>query len=128
MSRPPITCHVLDSSTGRPAADVTVVLEEYQGHTNGSASFAPLYTGKTNADGRCTDLMPGREDLAKIGKSLKAKTPYKMTFKTAEYFEGRGVQSFYPWVEIVFAMQDTDEHYHIPLLISPFGYTTYRGS
>jgi len=53
---------------------------------------------------------------------------YKVIFKTKEYFEGTGRKCFYPWVEITFEVSNPDEHYHIPLLISPYSFTTYRGS
>ncbi|EPQ60351.1 Hydroxyisourate hydrolase [Gloeophyllum trabeum ATCC 11539] len=122
MSKSPITCHVLDSSIGRPAAGVEVLLE----HQADGSNFKELATGVTNCDGRCMSLFPAsgkQEDAALVAGRL-----YKVTFKTKPYFEGSGRKTFYPWVEITFEVPAPDEHYHIPLLISPYSYTTYRGS
>ncbi|KAF9015638.1 hypothetical protein BDQ17DRAFT_58202 [Cyathus striatus] len=84
----------------------------------------------TNADGRCLDLLPptGSEEAKKEDTDLKAGQTYKIVFKTKEYFERTNRQSFYPWVEISFVINNPGEHYHIPLLISPHSFTTYRGS
>ncbi|KAJ8488126.1 hypothetical protein ONZ51_g3736 [Trametes cubensis] len=84
----------------------------------------------TDYDGRCMQLYPEaapgqkREDLIK----LQAGRLYKVVFKTKDYFESTGRKCFYPWVEITFEVPNPAEHYHIPLLISPYSYTTYRGS
>ncbi|KIM79784.1 hypothetical protein PILCRDRAFT_822959 [Piloderma croceum F 1598] len=128
MSKSPITCHVLDSSTGKPAKGVAVTLQGYRsvpGNDNMNM-FEPMATGETDSDGRCTDLLPPHDspDRAK----LKIGGLYKVTFKTKEYFAKTGRKCFYPWVEITFELDDTEEHYHIPLLISPYSFTTYRGS
>jgi len=128
MSKSPITCHVLDSSTGKPAQDVEVTLQEY-GQYEGRDDiniFEPIGKGKTDADGRCTTLLPPR-DFADAHK-LKSGGLYKVVFKTKEYYEKTSRKCFYPWVEITFELSNTDDHYHIPLLISPYSYTTYRGS
>lgn len=100
----------------------------------------------TNDDGRCLDLLPpaGSEEAKAQGTSLAAGQTYKIVFKTNEYFERTQRKSFYPWVEvcsnslivrkvfnlpqITFVVENPDEHYHVPLLISPYGFTTYRGS
>jgi len=109
----PITTHILDTSRGRPAAGVTVTLER-QGD-----GWEHLGRGVTNADGRVTDLMaPG---------SLRAGV-HRIRFATGEYWEALGSSGFYPFVEIVFEVGATDEHYHVPLLLNPYGYSTYRGS
>ncbi|KAL1683757.1 hypothetical protein EV122DRAFT_200645 [Schizophyllum commune] len=131
MSKSPITCHVLDASTGKPAEGVEIQLQEYKHVQAENASFAfdPLAKGTTNADGRCTDLLPPRgSEEAKAQKAELAPGTYKMIFRTNEYFEKTGRKSFYPWVEISFTIEDASQHYHIPLLISPYSYTTYRGS
>ena len=109
----PITTHILDVASGRPAAGVAVVLERSEGK-----SWAPVGRGQTNDDGRCTDLM---SDALTVGQ-------YRIGFDTGGYFTRRGEHTFYPEVKIVFEVAAADEHYHVPLLLSPFGYSTYRGS
>jgi 5-hydroxyisourate hydrolase len=119
-ARSPITTHVLDTSRGRPAAGVPVSLSRSSEHDH--ASWELLAEGRTDADGRVTDLLaPG---------SLQPGT-YRLRFDTATYFAQVGVESFfYPWAEIVFQVgRETNQpHYHVPLLLNPFGYSTYRGS
>ncbi|KAL1740600.1 hypothetical protein HDZ31DRAFT_67777 [Schizophyllum fasciatum] len=131
MAKSPITCHVLDASLGKPAEGVEVQLQEYKPVQSADAAFKfdPLARGHTNADGRCVDLLPprGSEEAKAQNAHLEAGT-YKIIFRTKEYFEKTGRQSFYPWVEIAFTVEDASQHYHIPLLISPYSYTTYRGS
>ena len=113
-ARSPITTHVLDTSIGRPAQGVAVVLERIE---NGSAKA--IARGETNADGRVADLLaPG---------SIERGT-YRITFSTGEYYRKRNTACFYPEVSILFAIEATGEHYHVPLLLNPFGYSTYRGS
>jgi 5-hydroxyisourate hydrolase len=113
-ARSPITTHVLDTATGRPAKGVRITLEKLSG-----ATATKLAEGTTNDDGRITDLLaPG---------SLEPGT-YQMTFHVADYFAARGERSFYPRVPVVFTIESTTEHYHVPLLLSPYGYSTYRGS
>ncbi|KAJ6503363.1 hypothetical protein C8R47DRAFT_1105822 [Mycena vitilis] len=132
MSKSPITCHVLDSSTGKPAEGVQIRLQDFtpaDPTTGGHDTFNPLATGVTNSDGRCLDLLPAR-DSSEAKKLDVALTPgtYKIVFKVKEYFERSGRKCFYPWVEITFEIENPEEHYHIPLLISPYSFTTYRGS
>jgi 5-hydroxyisourate hydrolase len=115
-SRSPITTHVLDTSIGRPAAHVPVTLSrETDDH-----QWEVLAERSTDADGRVADLLaPG---------SLRPGT-YRLRFATASYFASAGVQDFfYPWAEIVFTVHEAGQHYHVPLLLNPFGYSTYRGS
>lgn len=111
----PITTHVLDTSAGRPATGVRVAL-----HTAGDDSDpVELATGVTNADGRVADLLaPG---------ALEAGI-YTLRFDTGRYFADLGVEAFFPRVEITFRFDPAGGHYHVPLLLSPFGYSTYRGS
>jgi 5-hydroxyisourate hydrolase len=105
----PITTHVLDTARGRPAAGIAVTLEvESQGDWSQAGS------GTTDVDGRVRDLLPAAATLVP-GK-------YRITFETAAY------SSFYPSIEVSFVIEDPSQHYHIPLLLSPFGYSTYRGS
>jgi 5-hydroxyisourate hydrolase len=110
-----ITTHVLDISLGRPAANVPVILEA-QSPDGQSTEIA---RGATDNDGRLRDWP--------AAKATSAGT-YRLTFDTQAYFAGRKVASFYPQVVVVFEVRDAQEHYHIPLLLSPFGYSTYRGS
>lgn len=130
MSKSPITCHVLDSSIGKPATGVEVNLQVFHNFTDNASICEPLAEGRTDADGRCTQLWPKdtetatKEDRAKLAPGKL----YKVVFRTKEYFERTGRKCFYPWVEITFEVENPEEHYHIPLLISPYAYSTYRGS
>lgn len=111
----PITTHVLDTAHGHPAADVAVVLEELT-----ESGWIVVGGGSTDADGRLrTLLQPG---------SLKTGT-YRLIFDTGAYFTAKDITGyFYPQAVVVFAVRDTTQHYHVPLLLSPYGYSTYRGS
>lgn len=109
-----LTTHVLDTANGKPAEGVPVIL-----FTGQADSWLETATGITNQDGRVLDLLSGGV--------LLASGMYKLTFFTQAYFDQSGTVTFYPYVEIVFKI-DGPSHYHVPLLISPFGYTTYRGS
>ncbi len=111
----PITTHVLDTARGRPAAGVAITLYRVAD----SGNTVELATGHTNADGRLTDLLDSSD--------LAAGT-YRLSFDTASYFASLDVATFYPRVEITFTISEPTEHYHVPLLLSPFGYSTYRGS
>ncbi|CDO73070.1 hypothetical protein BN946_scf185007.g124 [Trametes cinnabarina] len=132
MSKSPVTCHVLDSSIGKPAAGVPVQLQQLRSADGPASTFDILAEGNsvTDYDGRCMQLYPEaapgqkREDLIK----LQAGRLYKVVFKTKDYFESTSRKCFYPWVEITFEVANPAEHHHIPLLISPYSYTTYRGS
>ena len=109
-----ITTHVLDTARGRPADGVPVLLERSDDH-----AWWELGRGSTDADGRLRDLVPA-------GAPLRAGR-YRLTFDTGAYFRDRGEPPFYPEVAIEFLVA-ADEPHHIPLLLSPFGYSTYRGS
>lgn len=109
-----ITTHILDTTKGKPAAGVSIIL-----YKSGSSAFTEIARGTTNADGRIPDL------LAK-DKTLE-KGIYKMHFAVKPYFDKDNLAAFYPFVEIVFEVNSAD-HYHVPLLLNPFGYSTYRGS
>ncbi|PWN27105.1 Hydroxyisourate hydrolase [Jaminaea rosea] len=118
----PITCHVLDSALGRPAEGVEVRLELLSDRDDGTNSSELLGTGQTNADGRCTSLLPSSH-------TLTSASSYRLTFLTGPYFARDARKTFYPRVEILFTVSEpAEKHYHVPLLLSPFGYTTYRGS
>lgn len=109
------TTHILDTSLGKPAQGVTIKLEK----PNDTGGWTVIGSGETNADGR----IPG---LVSENMVLQPGT-YRMVFFTASYFDAMGIKAFYPIVAIEFETFDTS-HYHIPLLLNPFGYSTYRGS
>lgn len=117
-----VTTHVLDAASGAPAAGVGVVLAEASGasvvaETPGSV----IAHGATDADGRLA-----------LGPDLLPAGDYTLTFLTGEYFAAQGVDTFYPFVTVTFIVEARDDgtspHYHVPLLLSPFAYSTYRGS
>ena len=109
-----ITTHILDIARGRPAAGVAVSLARRSGD-----GWAELATSRSDTNGRVANLLPG--DMK------SAAGTYRLRFDTGAYFAALGVAPFHPFVEIVFEIRDA-EQYHVPLLVSPFGYTTYRGS
>ena len=109
-----VSTHVLDITRGKPAAGVPVRLEKKTGEL-----FAPVLTATTDADGRVKELVP--EGQLEIGI-------YRITFDTGAYFTAQSTEGFYPEATIVFQVRDSEAHYHVPLLLSPFGYSTYRGS
>jgi 5-hydroxyisourate hydrolase len=109
-----MSTHVLDTSIGKPAAGVKL-----QAAVHWGGNWKELGHGTTDADGRCKALVP------------EGPTPeglYRIVFETRGYFDARGVETFYPKVEIHFEIKDATAHYHVPLLVSPWGYSTYRGS
>ena len=109
-----ITTHILDTSKGKPAADVAVSLLQ---KTN--ESWKQVANGQTNNDGRIPDLLKS-DDILEMGI-------YKLVFETKAYFIKNNIQTFYPSVSIEFEILEAT-HYHVPLLLNPFGYSTYRGS
>ena len=109
-----ITTHVLDTSRGRPAAGVPVTLE-----VEAAGGWTLLGKGTTNADGRIADLVTGDSITAGV---------YRLIFDTATYFAAQHISGFYPQVTVTFKIEDAGQHYHVPLLLNPFGYSTYRGS
>jgi 5-hydroxyisourate hydrolase len=111
----PITSHVLDTALGRPAPNLGVQLEVQETWQ----IWRILATSVTNQDGRVTDLLP---------EGALVPGCYRLVFDTAAYHQAVGQPVFYPEVTIVFEVESAAEHYHIPLLLSPFGYSTYRGS
>ncbi|HJT19068.1 MAG TPA: hydroxyisourate hydrolase [Nitrospira sp.] len=111
-----ISTHVLDVTRGKPVGGMAVVLE-VQGLTGG---WKLIGKGLTDADGRSDGLFPSNQ-------RLQAGT-YRMTFDTRTYFESQKQPGLYPEVSITFTIRDAAQSYHLPLLLSPFGYTTYRGS
>lgn len=117
-----VSCHVLDIGLGRPAAGVPVRLERRArpaAPAGASESWELLGQGMTNADGRVTGLE---------GAASLASGEHRITFETGHYLQRTGQQVFYPEVQVRFVVAAPVERYHIPLLLSPFGYSTYRGS
>jgi 5-hydroxyisourate hydrolase len=110
-----ITTHVLDTARGRPAAGVPVTLE-----VKGEGDWTVVGRGATDADGRLCDLAPSDFVLSE--------GDYRLTFDVGAYLSAGGVRSFYTEVVVSFVVGDAAAHYHVPLLLSPYGYTTYRGS
>lgn len=108
-----ISCHVLDTARGRPASGVPISLA----CLDSTGTWLPVASVTTNGDGR----VPG------FGATSLAQGTYRVRFETKSYF-APDLAAFYPYVDVVFAIDLPNEHYHIPLLISPYGYTTYRGS
>ena len=105
-----ITTHVLDTARGRPAAGVAVTLEQ-------GPDWDEIGSGRTGDDGRLADLGSPRQPGS-----------YRLRFATGAYFEVAGTPAFFPEVTVQFTVERPEEHLHVPLLLSPFGYSTYRGS
>ncbi len=113
--RSPITTHILDTAIGKPAAEVSVILSQKK-----ETGWEKLSQSITNKDGRIEDLLATDHSLEK--------GIYKLEFFTLAYFQKNNRDSFYPSVSICFEVNDTTQHYHVPLLLQGFGYATYRGS
>jgi len=111
----PLSVHVLNLENGLPSANVKVVLEAQQ-----NDKWTEINTGTTDEQGRIAELYPKDAPLQK--------GVYKVTFKTGDWFRQKNERSFFPEVPVVFVIDGSLEHYHIPLLISPYGYSTYRGN
>lgn len=112
----PITTHVLDTANGHPAQGIPVVLESQ----TDLGKWSEVTRGVTDDDGRISDWLDSDKPAE---KGL-----YRVTFEVGSYFESLGDTPFYSSIPIVFHLHEPDAHYHIPLLLSPYGYTTYRGS
>lgn len=113
-----VTTHVLDAARGRPAAGIDVLLQSAPPGPRDDTGWTEVANGTTDADGRISDLGP---DALPDGT-------YRLIFATDAYFEARGVPAFYPEVTVTFRVTSADAHYHVPVLLSPFAYSTYRGS
>ena len=109
-----VTTHILDTALGKPAEGVRINLLRKEG-----SGWNQIARGTTNSDGRITDLLNNDHILPE--------GVFKMNFQTEDYHKRTGQPIFYPEVEIQFTIHD-QSHYHIPLLLNPFGYSTYRGS
>ncbi|MCQ4315269.1 hydroxyisourate hydrolase [Stutzerimonas zhaodongensis] len=111
----PLSVHVLNLNDGLPSPDVKVTLEKQNGQ-----QWTALNDGVTNQQGRITALYPQDKALEK--------GTYRVTFKTGDWFEAHDTASFFPEVPVIFEVDGTVPHYHIPLLLSPYGFSTYRGN
>ncbi|APD47938.1 hydroxyisourate hydrolase [Synechococcus sp. CS-602] len=111
----PLSVHVLNTQDGLPSAGVEVILERMKGE-----QWTLLRTARTNAQGRVRDLYPEGTPLEK--------GTYRVTFKTGEWLKKQGISTFFPKIPVIFSMDGSLDHYHVPLLLSPYGYSTYRGN
>ena len=111
-----LSSHILDISTGKPAPNVNVKLMMQQK----GGSWKLLNTQKTDDSGRIGNFLPNQDGVEHDGT-------YKLIFETTPYFRNLGLESFYPYVEVNFNIEG-DKHYHVPITLSPYGYSTYRGS
>jgi 5-hydroxyisourate hydrolase len=124
--KPPITCHVLDTSIGKPASSIPVTLT--------LLTTTPLsFTSQTNADGRVASWTSSTPFLSESLEQVFRKEGdqrWSLRFDTERYFGDRGVQTFFPEVEVKFLIREAQkgEHFHVPVLVGGFGYSTYRGS
>ena len=109
-----LSTHILDTALGRPAANVALILSQQT-----ATGWTLIGTGATDTDGRCKTL---------LGDTLLEATTYKIHFDTASYYSAQHLTGLYPFVEIAFTITDPTQHYHVPLLLTANGYTTYRGS
>jgi len=110
-----ITTHVLDTARGRPAAGIAVTLEVRAGH-----GWKLLGQARTDANGRCHALLPEN--------ALLQPGTYRLVFDVGAYFDSQQTETFYEAIPVVFIIRRPEAHYHMPLLVSPYGYSTYRGS
>jgi 5-hydroxyisourate hydrolase len=110
-----LSTHVLDTSAGRPAAGVAVRLESL----GGDGTWRTTGEGRTDSDGRLRDWLPA---------GVPGAGRHRLVFGTGAYFAAAGVASFFPEVSVDVEITAPDEHHHVPLLLSPFGYSTYKGS
>ncbi|WP_047283419.1 hydroxyisourate hydrolase [Pseudomonas protegens] len=111
----PLSVHVLNLENGLPSPGVKVTLEQQVGQ-----DWKPLSEGVTNEQGRIAELFPANRALT-AGE-------YRVVFKTGEYFRQAKRETFFPEIPVIFEVKQTEQHYHIPLLLSPYGFSTYRGS
>lgn len=117
----PITTHILNTATGKPACDVGVKLfVQKNNEANNELTWQLIAEGSTDNDGRINNLLEP--------STVLSRKPYKIQFSTAEYFEDGEIPFFFPFIDIIFLCDEGRDHYHVPLLISPYGYSTYRGS
>ena len=112
----PISSHVLDTSSGLPASGITIIMDKLDPKRN---EWIFVTQKSTNQDGRASGFLTWEQIQPEI---------YRMRFGIKDYFGAKNIDTFYPYAEVVFEIKDPKAHYHIPLLLSPYGYSTYRGS
>jgi 5-hydroxyisourate hydrolase len=115
-----LSTHVLDASLGRPAQGVPIQLKR-SGDTTAGTAATPIFTASTDADGRYRHQEDGKDVQLAAGI-------YELAFDTAAYYAASGQTGFYPKVTVTFQITDATAHHHVPLLLSPFAFSTYRGS
>lgn len=115
MAQNPLSVHVLNLENGLPSSNVSVTLEEQK-----NGQWVKISEAKTNEQGRITELFPEN-------KAFQSAI-YKVTFKTGDWFKANNQKTFFPEVPVIFQVDGSVKHYHIPLLLSPYGYSTYRGN
>ena len=111
----PLSVHVLNLENGLPSAGINVTLEQHVGD-----KWQSLSEGVTNQQGRIAELFPANRSM-QPGE-------YRVVFKTGDYYKKANRETFFPEVPVIFQVKQADQHYHIPLLLSPYGFSTYRGS
>ncbi|MEE6127604.1 hydroxyisourate hydrolase [Chryseobacterium arthrosphaerae] len=111
-----LSSHILDISEGKPAGKVEIALEKFNETTQ---QWVSVGKKQTDNNGRVSDFLP----YQKTGNHGK----YKLVFFVEDYYKYKNIESFYPSIEVIFQIKDS-EHYHVPITLSPFGYSTYRGS
>ena len=111
-----ISTHILDTSTGSPVKDLPISLDFYD---SALQSWKNIKNSISDDNGRCNNFIMLEDFKSGI---------YKLIFQTSTYFDSLGVKSFFPYAEVVFTVDDHSKHFHIPLLLSPFSYTVYRGT
>jgi 5-hydroxyisourate hydrolase len=111
-----ISTHVLDTARGTPAKDLSVDLARHED----SGEWQVVGSGRTDQDGRCGQLL---RDGEKLSPGI-----YRLAFDVASYWAAQGVEGLYPIVQVTFSVRDGETHFHIPLLLGPYAYTTYRGT
>ena len=113
-----LSTHILDTALGRPVSNIEIKLSQFRDNAAGGA-WHQIGSARTDADGRCKTL---------LGDNPLAAGDYKLDFDTQVYFYDQRIPTLYPYIQIVFTVTDPAQHYHIPLLLTANGYTTYRGS
>ncbi|EON63245.1 hydroxyisourate hydrolase [Coniosporium apollinis CBS 100218] len=134
--RPPITCHVLDTTTGRPGASIPVTLTLLSiSDAENAAGASQRFAGLTNGDGRVTSWSTGSgsaplDELFRLQSERGEASKWSLNFAVGDYWRERGVEAFFEEVEVRFTVRggSAKEHFHVPVLVGPFSYTTYRGS
>lgn len=142
MSRDPITCHVLNTLTGTPAADLPVALTFLGSSNSNNTSQSPItFSATTDADGRVKNWAPTAATATTVSGVLSSlptadsKTNWAVRFEVGPWYEAQGIESFWPEVEVKFTVKGRGRegeegwrHYHVPVLLGPWNYSTYRGS